>query len=483
MIRATSRWRYVAVGLAVALPATLLASGAGVAPPAEPGEHIDLYQDGVALTADGTLLQVPPGGGVTYLDGSRVLDPDALDPALFAAGIEWGDDDGTRLAHVAGPTTRTTTLADADAAHDAARASQDWLAEGETPGRGGGFEELGVSALLDMHALTLPNGASLAAPSPYWRYVWPRDSSFVAAAYARTGHVEDAVRVLTFLQEVQEDDGSFHARYLPDGSGVPDDRGLQSDGNGWALWSVGVLLDEIGDPARRDAVARGLAPLLDASTDHVLDLVDTPSGLPPVSSDYWEVDEEVLTLGTAAPLLAGLEAAAALYPTVDWRSPTAELRAADRAARARVAAQRLRSAVEATFGPEYSRHATGGPQDAATAFVLPPFQPEALAGAPEAWTASATPMLRPAGGLAPGAGWREDGISWTPQTSLYALAAASNGHPEIAGAALHWLEEHRTTSGALPEKVLADGSPAAVAPLAWTSAVVVLTLVELDAAR
>ena len=37
-------------------------------------------------------------------------------------------------------------------------------------------------------------------------------------------------------------------------------------------------------------------------------------------------------------------------------------------------------------------------------------------------------------------------------------------------------DAHRTSAGALPEKVLADGSPAAVAPLAWTAATVLLTL-------
>ena len=41
--------------------------------------------------------------------------------------------------------------------------------------------------------------------------------------------------------------------------------------------------------------------------------------------------------------------------------------------------------------------------------------------------ASAAAMARPAGGLAPGAAWKRDGISWTPQTSLYALTAAVNG--------------------------------------------------------
>jgi GH15 family glucan-1,4-alpha-glucosidase len=92
-------------------------------------------------------------------------------------------------------------------------------------------------------------------------------------------------------------------------------------------------------------------------------------------------------------------------------------------------------------------------------------------------------MTRAAGGLAPGASWRDDGVSWTPQTALYALAAASTGELDRAKTWLTWLAEHRTASGALPEKVLADGSPAAVAPLAWTAALVILAVSAMDEAQ
>jgi glucoamylase len=90
-------------------------------------------------------------------------------------------------------------------------------------------------------------------------------------------------------------------------------------------------------------------------------------------------------------------------------------------------------------------------------------------------------MRRPAGGLAPGEGWKDDGISWTPETALFALAAAATGDRPAAERYLAWLEAHTTAHGALPEKVLSDGSPAGPAPLAWTSALVVLTAHELEA--
>src|SRR3712207_8928684 len=62
-----------------------------------------------------------------------------------------------------------------------------------------------------------------------------RFRSFAAVAFARTGHLDDADATLAFLGRVQPASGVFQARYLPDGSGVPDGRGTQLDGVGWAL--------------------------------------------------------------------------------------------------------------------------------------------------------------------------------------------------------------------------------------------------------
>ena len=83
-------------------------------------------------------------------------------------------------------------------------------------------------------------------------------------------------------------------------------------------------------------------------------------------------------------------------------------------------------------------------------------------------------MLRPADGRAPGGSWPEDGVSWSNATASYALTAAALGDRATATRWLRWLDEHRTSAGSLPEKVLADGRPASVAPLAWSAAVAVL---------
>ncbi len=352
-----------------------------------------------------------------------------------------------------------------------AQAMRQWLAAGHAPGADTRWADLGRTALLDLHVLTR-NGASVAGATVPWSYVWPRDASAAAVAFARTGHLDDARAVLRFLRDVQTEGGTFDARYLADGSGrVPDGRGVQLDGDGWALWATAQVVAET-PVQQRQMVADELAPLITESVRAIVaDL--RPDGLPRASADYWEQRESGLTLGTVAPALAGLEAVGQLATLVTV--PPATVADAARAARG------VRSRTVETFGATgYGRYDYGGPADAAITFLARPFVSTPLPGVAGAEAAALTALRRPAGGLAPGAGWKNDGVSWTPETALFALSAAANGDRTRAGAWLDWLQSHRTVAGALPEKVLANGDPGGIAPLGWTSALTVLALTELD---
>ncbi len=349
---------------------------------------------------------------------------------------------------------------------------QRWLASGTVPVVPGlGSSSMVRDALLDLRTLSLAHGVPVAGWSPAWRYVWPRDSALAAVALARTGHRDDAWAVLDFLQRVQPASGVFAARYLPDGLGVPDDRGEQLDGTGWALWALAEVVAAAPEAERGALVAR-YRPLLDTSTAAAERSVDNPVALPPASADYWEVSERRPTLATAALVRAGLEAATGLYTGLD----------AQRAAEADAAADRLDAAITRSFAPDgYPRRLGGRASsvDLGVVFLLPPFTSRADPDVVRAWRDAPRRMLRPAGGLSPGGSWRDDGVSWTTSTSSYALAAAALGDRDAALSWLRWLDTHRTTAGSLPEKVLADGSPAAVAPLAWSAAAVVLSAVDL----
>lgn len=437
-----TRWRGRTIGFSVA-GVLLAVSAIGHSSVPEPA-YIELYMDGVAVTSLG-LLQVPAGHEQEYLEHSRV------------------------------PVHSDDLSTDLKQDHsDLATESAAWLAQGAIPGAGTQYEDLARTALLDIRALIHEDGALAAGAHKRWRYAWPRDNSFAAVALARTGHSEDAISLLEFLASVQGKDGSFQARYLLDGSGTPDNRPPQTDGTGWVLWALGDVITQMNTrvPGSGTAELADHTVMLDRSTDRILELIDNPRSLPPVSPDYWEVRETALTLGTAGPLLAGLESAANLY---------ALLGQSDSSMRVQEGATRLNAAITKEFGAvNYSRHITGGLACASTSFVQPPFVETALEGAHDAWVDSVKFMARPAGGLAPGGSWKADGISWTPETALYAMTAAASGDREGAERWLTWIDEHRTMSGAIPEKVLADGSPAAVAPLAWSAANILIALDDLE---
>lgn len=440
----------------VAAVTLLLASSSvgGPRPYAEPA----LRTQAALLSVDDVVVAVGPDEEVARFEGSNVS----------AAVVSAAGEDARAAAE------RHAELA------ALAEAQRDWLAAGTVPGPER-YADMARQALLDLDTLTLDNGAVLAGPTAAWLYSWPRDASFVAVALARTGHADDAARILGHLARVQEADGTFQARYLPDESGVPDDRGTQLDGGAWYLWAAAEWYAAADDETRATTLD-ALAPSLTSALAAIEAAIDPVTGMPRPSPDYWEVRETRTTLGVVAPMLLGARAAqelaqsaagtvagagAAWVPAFEDRAVSVE--------------SLLDRALATRFAPlGYPRHDGGHVRDAAVAFLMPPFAP----GSPDvtaAWLAAADGMARPAGGLAPGAGWKSDGISWTPQTALFALTAAGAGRVDDARSRLDWLDAHRTEAGSLPEKVLWDGRPADLAPLAWTASLVLLTLDELDA--
>ena len=366
---------------------------------------------------------------------------------------------------ITGPSWRATQDVPGDGS-SRTEADAAWLSLGSVPGKGTRWEDMGRVALLDLHQLSQPSGAVAAGAGGPWNYAWPRDTAFVAVALARTGHHAEALQALTFLQRVQLGDGGFEARYLLNGSGPPDGRARQSDGAGWALWALGEVSQSSRDKSPPPA---GLRALLDKATAFALSVTDDGHRLPPPSPDYWEVRASRTSLGTVAPLLAGLQASGSMY---------AALGEPALARRSGAAAAGLLTRVTERFGDQ--RFRGGGGLDAAVTFLMPPFAESPSPKVVDAWMRYQADAVRPAGGLAPGAGWKQDGISWTPETALVAFTAAMSGRHEIAEHWMDWLNAHRTGWGSLPEKVLATGAPAGPAPLAWTASLVILTAAELE---
>jgi glucoamylase len=480
---ATDRWepnlrrwidrRPLALSVAVGLVALLLGA-------TRPDRSPPLFAAGLLGGRD-ALVSIPPDQveGAAYLEASTVL--------RLADG---------RLRYLpAGAAEPVTVPGDDPGALAVAAEERAWLAAGTVPGAGSVEREAATRTLLFLRLLLRPGGAALAAETPYWAYVWPRDASFVAAALAVTGHRREAGAVLGFLGRTQRADGTWPARSHPDGRPVEDGRPAQLDATGWVPWAAWLASDQ-----GRDApMAARLWPTVRAAADRAAASLGA-DGLPPAAPDYWERREHAPTLGTAAALLTGLRAATRLAqrlagqpegeegdgettPPPPPRRDPGERSAADQAAGRRDvwgrAAERLGRGVRERFGPRgYQRYPGGGGADAAVAWLAPPFgaaDPEVGRAVAAAWR-----RLTVGGGAVPGRPWLGSD-PWTPATASFALAAMAGGDRAAAEERLAWLLEHRTALGAFPERVgREDGAPRSVAPLAWTSAVVLLTMVSRD---
>lgn len=389
---------------------------------------------------------------------------------LTGAGLRWGRTgnldvplDSSAVAF-AGPGMRrfvgadqarrlvpgTRVLKSADDARTLTDNQRAWLESGNDRVLSGhGFAEMTRLALLDIKTMLLDNGAALAGWSPHWRYVWPRDGAHMAAALSAAGHPEDALSIMRFLQKAMPPHGWLQSRYLPDGSGPPDHRERQLDHFGWVLWAAGKMAADAGDDAR--AVLQPMRRLLEYCADGTLAAINTPGSLPPASMDYWEQHESTLTLGIAAPLLAGLQAASTIFGALG----SGEMRR-----RCRYGAARLDDAIRTGFGRTgYPRTLGGSARDASVAMLLPPYTTEPRSDVVEAFDAAQRDLERSNGGLAPGEGWPDDGVAWTPETAIFAYANAGLGRAGKAERILHWLADHRTKAGSLPEKVLFSGRP------------------------
>jgi glucoamylase len=399
-------------------------------------------------------LPIPAWMSGQFAPGSSIL--------VTPAGLYLAPGRPTRLTH-----------AQSGCAATAERADRDWLRAGLVPGATAAQLSMATRALLDLRLAVRPDGAVMAGWRPGWEYAWPRDACWAAVALAWTGHPAMAYQILRFLQRMQAGDGTWAARYLPDGSGpVRDGRPAELDADGWVPWAVWswAVTQRLRPGSRPSRDLALVWPMVTRAADTAARSL-TGDGLPGPAMDYWEVSVQV-TLGTAAPLLAGLRAAADLAADIGGAAARSDAR------RWAAAAARLAGAITATFGRTgYQRMPEAGSgADAAVTFLGPPFTqpgPGVLQAARSAQRALGVPN----GGLRPGATWLgAPGVAWTAETAFFALFDAATGQHGQAAALLDWLAAHRTNLGSLPEQVNSAGQPARTAPLSWTDAATLLTL-------
>jgi hypothetical protein len=309
----------------------------------------------------------------------------------------------------------------------AATADRRWLGRARPLGSGapGWARVIYVRSLLVLHALTdRRTGAVAAGARDGWAYVWPRDASAAAIAYAAAGYRPEAERVTRFLLGLGLEDA---ARFHGDGSPVPG-RVAQGDAIGWVA-AAAQAAGLIGSArhAARILAGGGPVPWRDRA-------------------DYWE--------GAPGDYLGNAIAAG------------------------EVAIKHLYGA-KLPLRLEREPDDPGSGLDSAAAWAVRPFSQPHLYLAARATLSRLVSRMTPFG-ITPGEAWPGGDDPWSAPTAWTAWSLAALGERRDALRLMQALRRSATPAGDLPERVDAEtGVPRSTTPLAWSHAFAILALRQL----
>jgi hypothetical protein len=321
---------------------------------------------------------------------------------------------------------------DPQAIAEAAAGDRRWLSRAQplAPNAPKWAQRMYERSLLVLHALTGHNGAVAAGAREGWAYVWPRDASAAAIAFAAAGYREEAERIAQFMLGL----GLEHAaRFHGDGSPVAG-RAAQGDAIGWV--AAASRAAGIGNAGQAAHILAGGQPI--PWRDR---------------ADYWE-GEPGDYLGNA---IASRTDVSELSGHI-WRSSS------DTPSERGL----VREAEEPDSG-----------LDSAAAWAVRPFSMPRLHPAVRATlnrlVARATPY-----GITPGEGWPGGEDPWSAPTAWTAWSLAALDERRQALRLMEALRHTATPAGALPERVDArTGIPRSTTPLVWSHAFAILALREL----
>ncbi|QQR83738.1 glycoside hydrolase family 15 protein [Candidatus Peregrinibacteria bacterium] len=151
-----------------------------------------------------------------------------------------------------------------------------------------------------------------------YTYMWPRDGGWVSLALDRAGYGEISKRFFEFCADVITESGYLLHKYNPDHSlgsswhpwykdGKPN-LPIQEDETGIVVHALHEHFHQFGDI---EFVQKMYEPLVKKPGNFMMDYVDKVTGLPLPSYDLWEREYGVFSY-TAATVYAGLMAAAHL---------------------------------------------------------------------------------------------------------------------------------------------------------------------------
>jgi glucoamylase len=326
-------------------------------------------------------------------------------------------------------------------------------------------------------------GAVIAAPeldpdfvqSGGYGFVWPRDLAFLALAFLASRRRDLAERALRWLPSAQDESGVWLQRHWTDGTLAPAWCEHQLDETGSVLFAYEAAWRELRD-ARLD---EALWPSARLAADALLGMLDDQA-IPSATADLWE-ERDGCHSYTAAATAAGLDAAASF----------ARRHEPDLEATYSSAAERVRCALDRCFWSDehgrYLRTLADPTVDVSLLGLAWPFRAVDPAGERMRATADAVEraLARPGGGLLR---YEDDtyagGNPWVLAALWLGLYRRQIGDADGQRRALAYAQRVATPLGLLAEQVTDQGEPAWVLPLAWSHALLVLSVrPELEALR
>lgn len=367
-----------------------------------------------------------------------------------------------------------------------------------------------TQSLLVLRTLTDNHGGIIAANDSdllqfgrdTYSYVWPRDGSRAAYAFARAGYIDTPRAFFKFCADVLTEEGYLLHKYNPDGTFGSSwhpwyARGqaqlpIQEDGMGLVLWALWQSFTGHHD---LECVKELYYPLVVRIADF-LEAYRMDNGLPKPSYDLWEERYGTHTFTTAA-VYGGLVAAANFAESFGEHSLATRYRQA--ADRMQEAAQQVLYSREArrfarSLDPDTGRLDLTVDASLFGVFIfglLPPDDPmvvSTMKSVEERLT-----VRTEVGGIAryerdgffrvtedftrvPGNPW----IVCTLWLAQYKIAAAQTfAQLEPVAKILCWVAKHARPTGVLPEQLHPfESRSISVCPLAWSHAEFIITVAD-----
>ena len=331
----------------------------------------------------------------------------------------------------------------------------------------------------------------------YYCYCWPRDAAYALWPMIRSGHFDEARRFFDFARDTMHKDGYLMHKYQPDravGStwhplvhGRRKELAIQEDETASVIFIMNEYYEASQDSTTINALYHSfIVPCANFMTQ----FIDKATGLPHASYDLWE--EKFLTSTyTVTVVIAGLLAAAKLAKVVE--SP-------DDATRWQKAAHAIRDRLDTLyqdgyFVKGYLLQPDGSLQYDMTLDISNLYGPYMYAGLAlddKRLLSTAVEVEKRLLGTSPIGGvirYENDnyfltkrqykGNPWHVTTLWLAQYYAGNGRTDEARNLLKWSLDREIESGVLSEQYDPEnGAPLSVAPLVWSHAELINTILD-----